>query len=434
MDLLTSGLVLAGLLTAFLASGVWIFVTLLALALVAQFALLGFPVDRVGFFLKSIIWRTANSWELSAVPLFLLMGELLSRTDITQRLFRGLTPLSRRIPGRLLHVNVFGSAIFAAVSGSSTATTAAVGRVTLDALKERGYSQTLSLGSLAGAGSLGLLIPPSIMMIVYGILAEVSIAKLFLAGVLPGLLVAALYSGYLALRATRDPALAPEQASDGAYSVLAALLDLLPVCSLIALVLGGIYLGIMTPTEAAAIGSAGAVLLMLVTGQFSLAVTFEAAIAAIKTSAMICMIVIAAASLSSTLGFLHLPRDIALFIQSLGLPPMVLILCLGMLFIVLGLFLDGISIAVMTLPITLPLVVQAGFDPLWFGIFLILMIELGLITPPVGLNLFVLQGLTGQPTGRVAHAAFPFFLLLLAAAVIVTLFPGVVVWLPSAIG
>ncbi|MEW5420958.1 TRAP transporter large permease [Amorphus sp. 3PC139-8] len=426
------GLFLLALLAVTLGSGVWIFAALILVSIVCQYFVLGFPLERIGIFLQSIAWRAANSWELSAIPLFLVMGEIISRTDIADRLFRGLTPWLEPVPGRLLHVNIAGSTIFAAVSGSSTATTSAVGRVTLPVLLERGYSPSLALGSLAGAGSLGLLIPPSIIMIIYGVLAEVSIAKLFIGGVLPGLLIAALYSAYIMARCLQHPERSPRANRTFApREYWGALIEIAPFFILITVVLGGIYAGFVTPSEAAAIGVAATLVIAGVTGQLSFRLLSNALHAAVKTSCMICFIVVSAAILSSTLGFLHLPLDVATAIASLDLSPYALILFIGLLYIVLGLFLDGISIAVMTLPITLPLVLAAGYDPLWFGIFLVINIELGLITPPVGLNLFVLQGLTREPLGKVAAAAMPFFCLLIVAVVLITLFPGLALWLPN---
>jgi len=422
------------MLLAILGSGIWIFVGIILVSLICQIFILGFPLPRIGQFVQSLAWRSLNSWELSAIPLFLIMGEITARTDIADRLLRGLTPWLEPVPGRLLHANVYGSTIFAAVSGSSTATTSAVGRVTLPVLKERGYSQSLSLGSLAGAGSLGLLIPPSIIMIIYGILAEVSIAKLFIGGILPGLLIAAIYSLYIGIRCVINPELSPS--ADQRFTrkdYLHSLLEIVPFGLLIVAVLGGIYSGLTTPSEAAAVGVAATLLIVIVTGQMSWAMLRDSISSAMRVSCMICLIVAAAAMLSSTLGFLHIPRDVANAIRAMEPSPYFLILLIGLLYLGLGLFLDGISIAVMTLPITLPLIVAAGFDPLWFGIFLVVTIEAGLITPPVGLNLFVLQGITGHKLGVVAVASFPFFVLLVAAAALITIFPEIVLSLPRLI-
>jgi tripartite ATP-independent transporter DctM subunit len=325
-----------------------------------------------------------------------------------------------------------GCTLFAAVSGSSTATTATVGKITIAELRQRGYDTNLSIGSLAGAGSLGLLIPPSIVMIVYGILAAQSVRDLFIAGVLPGLMIAAFYSIFIAIRCWLDRRLSPElDHSFRLRDVLGGLIDLLPVVGLILLVLGSIYTGIATPSEAAAVGLAGTIVMVVLLGQFSWSMFMEALLSAVVTSTMVCSIVVGAALLSTSMGYLHVPQEIAKAIGTLKLSPIELILLIGAFYIVLGLFLDGISILVMSLPITLPLVLAAGFDPIWFGIFLVIMIELGQVTPPIGFNLFVLQGLTGHSIGRVAYAALPFFFLMLGAVVVITAFPEIVLCLPD---
>ncbi|WP_282042428.1 TRAP transporter large permease [Halomonas alimentaria] len=415
-----------------LASGMWVFLSLALAATVSLYAIMDFSPDRIGSIASLIIVRSASSWELAAVPMFIWMGELMFRTDISDRLFRGLTPLVRRVPGGLLHTNVVGSALFAAVSGSSAATTATVGKITTSELSQRGYSESLALGSLAGAGSLGLLIPPSIVLIIYGVLAEVSIAKLFIAGIFPGLLVAGLYASYIAGRCLLNPTLSPKENFDpkDAHPIV-ILSNLAPVLSLIVVVLGSIYTGWATPSEAASIGVLSAIVFTVLTRQLSWDIFRDSLANALKTSAMVCAILMCAAFLSSAIGYMHIPREIALFIDTLNISPYVLILCLALFFIVLGFFLDGISIIVMSLPITLPIVVQAGFDPLWYGIFLVLMIEIGLMTPPVGFNLFVIQSISGKSIGRVALYSIPFFLLMCIAALLLVIFPEIVLWLPD---
>lgn len=419
-----------GLIFLVLGMGTWVFAGLAVVALSSLTLLGDFSLDRAGLILSRILFRAGSSWELSAIPLFIFMGELIFRSDISERLFRGLEPWASRIPGGILHTNVAGCALFAAVSGSSAATTATIGKITTTELARRGYNRNLSIGSLAGAGSLGLLIPPSIVMIVYGVQAEVSISQLFMAGVLPGVLIALLYSGYLITVAVRKPELAPRESS-ASLSRLHSLKLLAPVFVLILLVMGSIYSGIATPSEAAAVGVAAALALLLIERQLSWTLFREALKATVLSSTMVCSILVAAALLSTAMGYLHLPRELAGYIASLELSPAMLLVALALFYILLGLFLDGISITVMSLPITLPIVLQAGFDPLWFGIFLVIMVELGQITPPVGFNLFVLQGLTGERIGRVARSAFPFFLLMCAAAVVICVFPAIALWLPQ---
>jgi C4-dicarboxylate transporter, DctM subunit len=432
LEALLTGLIVLALIVLFLGIGTWVFAGLLLVSGTALALVLGFPPARIGAIVTKIAFRSATAWELAAIPMFVWMGEMMFRTDISERLFRGLAPLVDGIAGGLLHTNVLGCTLFAAVSGSSTATTATVGRITTAELARRAYDTRLALGSLAGAGSLGLLIPPSIVMIVYGVLAEVSIAKLFAAGVFPGLIIAALYSGYIALRCTLQPGLAPRTgALYGWRERLAGVVQLLPVMGLILIVLGSIYSGYATPSEAAAVGVAATLALVAATGQLNWRMFADSLMGAVKISAMVCSILVGAAFLSTAMGYLHVPQELAVAIGALELSPYALIVLLALFYIVLGLFLDGISITVMSLPITLPLVVHAGFDPLWFGVFLVIMVEIGQITPPVGFNLFVLQGLTGHSIGMVAAASLPFFCLMLLGVAIVTLLPETALWLPQ---
>ncbi|MBO9448456.1 TRAP transporter large permease subunit [Ruegeria sp. R14_0] len=432
MDPLLIGLVVLLLLFFFLGAGVWIFSALIAVASLSLIFILDFPVMRVGSIATKVILTSAMKWELVAIPLFIFVGEIIFRSDISARIFSGLRPVLGRVPGGLLHSNVLGCTLFAAVSGSSSATTATVGRITLPTLQEQGFDRSLAIGSLAASGSLGLLIPPSIMLIIYGVLAEQSIVKLFAAGILPGLLISLLFSSYIAFRYLRDPPVAPPvRIGSSLKETFSHLLDLVPILFLMVLVLGGIYSGLATPSEAAAVGVAGAVLVVAFLGQLKWNLLVKSAKNATLTSCMICSILIAASFLSSAMGYLHLPQNVAEAIGALGTNPILLITLLALFYIVLGFFLDGISIAVMTLPITLPIVVQAGFDPIWYGIFLVIMVETGLVTPPLGFNLFVLQGLTGERMGDIAKAALPFFLLMLLAVAILVVFPQIVLWLPE---
>lgn len=433
MDSLWITLGVVALIFLLLGGGVWIF-SGLVLVSVSSLVLLGdFSFQRVGVSLSRILFRAGNAWELSAIPLFIFMGELIFRSDISERLFKGLEPIAAKIPGGILHTNVLGCTLFAAVSGSSAATTATIGKITTHELKSRGYDRTLSIGSLAGAGSLGLLIPPSIVMIVYGVQAEVSISKLFMAGVLPGLLIATLYIGYIVTAALMYPEKAPSHTQSEPISIGKSLRLLAPVLSLIFVVIGSIYSGLATPSEAAAVGVGAALLLLLIERQLTWTLFQRALQATVLSSVMVCSILVCAALLSTAVGYLHIPQDLAKSIAMLELSPALLLLILAIFYIVLGLFLDGISITVMSLPIMLPLVIQAGFDPLWFGIFLVIMVELGQITPPVGFNLFVLQGLTGESMGRIAIAALPFFLLMCFAALLISIFPVIVTYLPQAL-
>lgn len=432
MTELTLSLAIIALIVFYVGMGVWLFSGLLLVGSTAVLLLLGFPLDRLGAIMQAIVWKSSSSWELAAIPMFLWMGEIILRTDISERMFKGLEPWVDRIPGRLLHANVTGCTIFAAVTGSGLATTAMVGKVNLPAMKERNYDISLSLGSLAGAGGFGILIPPSIVMIIYGVLAEVSIPRLFAAGFLPGLMIAGLYSIYICTRCVINPDLAPK--SDRTYvssDYVASLFHLFPIFVIIVLVLGSIYSGIATPSEAATVGVSSTLLVLVLYRQFRLSKIIDAAFAALETSCMICTIIAAAAFLSTILGFLHVPANIAAGIDLLELPPFGLLILLALFYIFLGMFLDGISIVVMTLPIALPMVVGAGFDPIWFGVFLVIMVELGGITPPVGLTLFVIQGITKESLYRVTTAAMPFFALMCLGLGILVIWPQIVLWLPQ---
>ncbi len=432
MDTFFTAIATLVFLLAFLSFGFWVFASLGLVAFVALVVLHGMPADRVGIIAANIVYRYSSSWELSAIPMFIWMGELIFRTDISTRLFRGLAPLVDYVPGRLLHTNVMGCTLFASVSGSSPATTATVGRVTTGELKKRNYDESLSIGSLAGAGSLGLLIPPSIVIIVYGILAEQSISRLFAAGVLPGLMIAGLFSVYIMIRATLNPSLVPsDRPTSSTIIFIKAFLDLIPIILLMIIVLGSIYSGIATPSEAAAVGVIASIALAAVTGQLSIKLLIESLFGALRTSTMVCVILILAAFLSTAMGYLHIPANVAAGIAVLDLPPWGLLLVLSIFYLGLGFFLDGNSIVVMSLPIALPLAVQAGFDPIWFGIYLVLMVEMAMVTPPVGFNLFVLQGITGRSIGYVARAAFPFFILMLVGVLLLAVFPQIALWLPT---
>jgi C4-dicarboxylate transporter DctM subunit len=428
MDVLIAfGLIV--LLFLVLGSGVWIGLSLLAVAWVGMEL---FTQRPVGDSMMLTIWGSTSSWTLTALPLFLWMGEILFRSKLSDNMFKGLAPWLERLPGRLLHTNVVGCTIFAAISGSSAATCATIGKMTLPELKKRGYPDEIAIGSLAGAGTLGLLIPPSIIMIVYGVAANVSIAKLFLAGVVPGLMLAALFSGYLIVWALLHKTQVP---AAGAVSSLRQKLyasrHLIPVVSLIVLVLGAIYSGLATATESAALGVAGALVLARIDGSLSWATFKQGLLAACRIYCMIGLILAGAAFLTLAMGFIGLPRHLAEFIGGLGLSPLALLVLLVGFFIVLGCFLDGISMVVLTIAVLLPTVQNAGFDLIWFGIFIVLVVEMAQITPPVGFNLFVIQGLTKRNILWIAKAALPFFFLLMLAVVLIYAAPDIVLWLPN---
>ncbi len=427
-----------GAMFLFLLCGLWIGFSLMAAAVVGMLTYkLNLPPTisiwtKIGGLLANSIWNSINSWSLTALPLFIFMGEILYRTAISTRLLNGLAPWLSVIPGRLLHINVVACSLFAAVSGSSAATTATVGKITLEELSRRGYSRELAIGSLAGAGTLGFLIPPSLIMIVYGILSDTSIGRLFIGGVIPGLMLAGFYSLYIILRTMISPDMVPGKYQRFRHvDRLRSLWDLAPVLGLIFAVLGGIYMGLTTPTEAAAIGVAGAFVLALAFRNLTWKNFRMSLTSAVKTTCMICFIIVGAAFLSQVVGFVGIARAVSRFIAELGLSPYMLIIMLGLMYLFLGMILDGISIVVMTLPIVLPIVIQAGFQPLWFGIFLVFMVELSQITPPVGFSIFVIQGISGEKVATILKSTFPFFLMMILMTIIITLFPDIVFYLPQ---
>ena len=426
--MLEIALVTALLFIALLAGSVWIGLSLFATGyiLLAIFK----PNIPLDVFSSGLIWGSLIPKPLLSLPLFILMSEILVTAGLGRSLFSSLAPWVRRLPGGLLHVNVVGSTLFAAVSGSSAATTAIVGKVSLPELDRRGYDRNLAMGSLAGAGTLGFLIPPSIIMIIYGVVAEVSILELFVAGVIPGLSLALLYMLYIGVRQSlsRDGAFG---LADEISSKAQGLRDIGPVAALIVAIMGSLYLGWASVSELAAIGVLGAIIISILSGRFSWAAMVRAGRRAVRTSAMIGLIIIGATLLNSAFGFLGIPKAVAGQIAALGLSPFSLIVVLLIFYALLGMFLDGTSIIVMTLPITLPLVIAAGYDPIWFGIFVVVAVEISQITPPIGFNLFVIQSQTGERIGRIAYAALPFFVILLAFALILALFPALALWLPE---
>jgi len=428
MEVLTTALVLLVVLFLLLGLGVWVAISLMAVGLVALGAFTSTPP---GLTMANQIWSNLDSWTLTALPLFIWMGEILFRSRLAEDLFRGLSPWMGGLPGQLLHVNVVGSGLFAAFSGSSSATCATIGKISLPELGRRGYPEKMSVGSLAGSATLGLLIPPSIIMIVYAVAADVSIAKLFIAGILPGVVLMTLFSGYIALWAGLNRGRLPRETERMAWRQrLAAGRFMVPVLILILLVLGSIYGGIATATEAAALGVLGALILSWASGSLNRRSFSEGLMGAMLTSTMIMFIVAGAAFLTAAMGFTGIPRHLVEGIGVMGLGTYGLIAGLTLIFLVLGCFIDGISIVLLTTAVLLPLVEAAGIDLLWFGVFLVIVVELSMITPPVGFNLFVLQAMTGRPMTEIALATLPFFLVMIGLVVIITLLPDLVLFLP----
>ena len=485
-------IILFAFMLALLASGLWVAISLLA---VGFLALEAFSAAPAGSLLATTVWDASWNWALTALPLFIWMGEILFRSRLSADMFNGLAPWLSWLPGRLLHVNIVGCGVMAAVAGSSSVTCATVARMSIPELRKRGYDEGLSIGTLAGSGTLGLLIPPSIMLIVYGVIAQVSISRLFMAGVLPGLMLVSIFMAYVMVWALIHPDRMPKSdisltRTDLAFLVFEVLLIgmlwtfagwfadlalwmsqwlaagnpefdddsitggtvifvlglagtilaaqisartrlLVPVLCLITAVLGSIYGGVATPTEAATIGVLGALVLAAASGSLDWETFISSLMGAMRTSCMIGFILVGAAFLSIAMGFTGIPRALAAWVGSMNLSPYMLLVALTVLYIILGCFLDGVSMMVVSAAVVLPMVQNAGIDLLWFGIYIVIVVEMAQITPPVGFNLFVLQSMTGRDIMQVTRAAMPFFFLMLLGIVILTTFPGIATFLPT---
>ena len=417
------------LLLFLLGSGVWVGLSMIT---VSAIGMLLFTTRPVGDAMATTIWGTSSSWTLTALPLFVWMGEILFRTKLSENLFKGLSPWLSKLPGGLVHVNVVGCALFAAISGSSAATVATVGKMSIPELRKRKYPEKLLLGSLAGSGTLGLLIPPSIILIIYGVTIEDSIAKLFMAGILPGIMIALMFMLYVILWSILNKRLMPK--SNESFSFLEKIQgskQLLPVIFLITAVISSIYTGIATATEAASLGVVGALILSFFQRTLNRKTFKLSLLGATKTSCMIAFILAGSTFLSLAMGFTGLPRNLAIWIDAMNLSPYTLLFVLTIFYIILGMFLDGISAVVLTMAIIEPMIRQAGFDMIWFGIYLVIVVEMAQITPPVGFNLFVLQGMAGKDMGFIAKSAFPLFLLMILAVIFIIIFPEIALWLPQ---
>ena len=429
VEALEIGLIVMGLLFLFLGAGLWVALSLFAIGVVA---LEFFSGAQTGPVIATTAWSSLATWSLTPLPLFIWMGEILFRSRLSEDMFAGLAPWLNKLPGRLLHVNILGCGVFAAVSGSSAATVATIGRMSIPELRRQGYADTLILGALAGSGTLGLLIPPSIILIVYGAAADLSIARLFIAGVVPGVMLIIMFMSFVGVWATVNKDKMPPAGEDMTFAEkLRASGRLIPVISLIVAVIGSIYGGIATPTEAAAFGVLGALILSAVSGSLSRESLLDAIMGATRISCMICFILAGAAVLTVAMGFIGIPRELAAWIARMDLSPYALLAALTVFFIALGCVLDGISIVVLTTSVILPMAQGAGINLLWFGVYVVLVVEMSQITPPVGFNLFVLQGLTGENLFSIAVASLPFFFLLLLAVLLIIAFPEIVTWLPQ---
>ena len=420
MELTSLALLLLVLLCVLLAGGLWISMALAATGLVAM----SFVHPSPGTFLATAFWEATGSWTLAALPMFVWMGEILFRTRLSEELFNGLSPWVRRIPGRLLHVNILACGLFGSVSGSSAATCATVSKIALPELRRRGYDERTAIGSLATAGTLGIMIPPSIIMVVYAVAAEVSIVRVFIAGLIPGVIVMGLFSLYIALWALLNPSKQPpREPAMGFGAKLRQSAQLIPCGLLIVAVIGSMFAGWATATEAAAFGVAGSLVLAAVTGTLTPRSFLDSLAGATRLSCMIIFILAGAAFLTKAMALTGIPAALASAVAEAGLGPYGIIAILACVYIVLGTALDGVSMIVLTTSIVVPIVGQAGFDLVWFGIFIVLLVEIAEVTPPLGFNLFVMQTMTGKEQGEVALASLPFFLMLVVTVALITVFP-----------
>ena len=424
---ITAGLLL--MMVGMLAAGVWVAFALVITGVAGMALLSSAPIGSV---LATTLWGHSHSWSLAALPMFILMGEILLRSRLSDDMFKGLAPWVGNLPGKLLHVNILGCAIFAAVSGSSAATAATIGKMSVPELTRRAYPESLIIGTLAGSATLGLLIPPSIILIVYGVATEQSIARLFMAGIVPGAMLVLFFASYVVIVALIRPSIIPMESIQ--YTLVQKVIAskrLIPIFLLIGGVISSIYLGIASPTDAAAVGVVFSIVLAWFNKSLSFSMLKDSLMSATVTSCMIAFILAGAAFLSVSMGFTGIPRNLASWIGSFDLSTISLLAALTVFFIILGCFLDGISVVVLTTSIIMPIIEQSGIDPLWFGIYLVIVVEMSQITPPVGFNLFVIQGLTGIDILRVARHALPFFLLLLVAVIVIVMFPSIVTFLPT---
>ena len=413
----------------FLGSGVWVGISMIG---VSTIGMMMFTSRPVGDAMATTMWSMGSSWSLTALPLFVWMGEILFRTKLSENLFKGLSPWLSKLPGGLIHVNILGCAIFAAISGSSAATVATVGKMSIPELRKRNYPERFLLGTLAGSGTLGLLIPPSIILIIYGVTVEESIAKLFIAGIIPGIGLAFLFMAYVVAWSLKNKKIMPVISEDFSFiEKIKKSGQLLPVVLLIFAVIGSIYAGIATATEAASLGVLGALVLSYFQKSLNKESFSKSLLGATKTSCMIAFILAGSSFLTLAMAFTGLPKNLAVFIDTLQLSPYMLLLVLTLFYIILGMFLDGISAVVLTMAIIEPMIRQAGFDMIWFGVYLVIVVEMAQITPPVGFNLFVLQGMAKRDMGFIARSAFPLFLLMILAVIIIIAFPQLALWLPE---
>ena len=432
MSVVEIGGVLLLVMLFFLAGGVWIAITLAIVGWIGMAFFTSQPPLIWSKNLFSAFWDSNNSWELAALPLFIWMGEILFRTKLSEDMFEGLAPWLNRVPGRLMHTTILGCGIFGSVSGSSAATCATIAKVALPELKKRGYDENLALGSLATAGTLGILIPPSITMVVYAVAADASIIRIFLAGFIPGFILMALFSGYIAWWSIRHPDKVPPPTEDMSFrEKLRRSGNLIPCTLLIIFIVWVLVAGLATATECAAYGVLGSLAIAWNSKSLNWENFKGSLMGATRVSCMIMFILAGASFLTKTMAFTGIPRELAEWVNGLGLSPIALISVLAVIYLILGTALDGISMIVLTAAVVMPMIQKAGFDLVWFGIFIVLLVEIAEVTPPVGFNLFVLQNMTGKDSNYIARAALPFFACLVICIGIITLFPAIVTWFPD---
>jgi tripartite ATP-independent transporter DctM subunit len=426
---LTIALLLASLLLVLLAGGVWIAI---ALGAVAWFGIQFFTSTPPDVNLFQSFWGSSASWTLAALPLFIWMGEILYRTKLSEEMFEGLAPWLTWLPGRLMHVNILACGIFGTVSGSSAATCATIAKVALPELKRRGYDEKTALGSLCGAGTLGILLPPSIIMVVYAVAAEVSILKIFLAGFLPGFLLMALFSGYIIVWALLNPDKTPREKSGLSFGQkLYKSRHLIPCVLLIVFIVWVMVMGWATATESAAFGVLGSLGIAWWSGGLNRDAFWQSLMGATRLSCMIMFILAGAAFLSSCMAFTGIPKALAEWVATLQPNKYMLIAVLAFVYVLLGTALDGVSMIVLTTSVVIPMIEKAGIDLIWFGIFIVLLVEIAEVTPPLGFNMFVLQTMSGRDANYVAWASIPFFCMMLLCIALITIFPEIVTWLPD---
>jgi tripartite ATP-independent transporter DctM subunit len=379
-----------------------------------------------------VSWGSMNVFALTAVPLFMFMAEILSASGVSSRIYAGLAKLVARLPGGLLQTNIAGCAVFASVNGSSIATAATIGGVALPQLLVRGYNRPLAAGSLAAGGTLGILIPPSFPMIVYGTFTETSVPKLFMAGLVPGLIMTAAFMTYIAVHARLDPSVAPrEQGPGSAAQLLRALAEVVPFVLLIAGTLGGLYFGVVTTTEAAVVGCVLSIVLGLTMGRLTLQGFVQAMFNTVVLSGNILFLILAAYIFSTALSFGGLGERVTQFIVGLQLSKLEFFLALFVLFTVLGCLIESLGMIVITVPLLYPVLASYDIDPILFGVVLVIFVELGQISPPIGINLFVIQSIWDGKLGEVVLGTIPFHLIMFVVLALVLAFPELSLWLPA---